>query len=30
VSGDGDLLDLKEYQGIKIINAKEYLKIAEA
>jgi putative PIN family toxin of toxin-antitoxin system len=25
VSGDGDLLALEEYRGIKIVNAKEYL-----
>lgn len=29
VSGDHHLLDLREYQGIKIVNAREFLKILE-
>ena len=29
VSGDSHLLDLKEYKGIKILSAKDFLEIAE-
>jgi len=28
ISGDRDLLDLKEYGGIKIVNARDYLDVA--
>jgi len=30
ISGDFDLLDIKEYGGIKIVNARDYLDIATA
>jgi len=29
VSGDNDLLDMKEYRGIKIVTASEYLQIVD-
>jgi predicted nucleic acid-binding protein len=30
ISGDNDLLDMKEFQGIKIVNASDYLEIVNS